>query len=91
MLKALISLCLLCSVLSPPTIAQDAGVKVGNQRANIGILTCTIGQQDEAQGAPVGEGRAMRCVLKPTGDGPNTLIVDWYSKLHRVNYRLAGL
>jgi hypothetical protein len=38
------------------------------QRANLGTLTCTL--DSDAQTPPRGEGRAMRCVFKPTSDGP---------------------
>jgi hypothetical protein len=38
------------------------------QQSNLGTLTCTL--ESETQTAPRGEGRAMRCVFKPTSDGP---------------------
>ena len=38
------------------------------QRANLGTLTCTL--ESEAETTPRGEGRAMRCVFKPTSEGP---------------------
>ena len=65
---------LLTSALSRVLIAVSAlilATSAGAQspRANLGVLTCTLGEQGEAQGTPVGEGRAMRCVFKPTAGG----------------------
>ena len=65
---------MLTSAMSRVLIAVSAlilATAVGAQspRANLGVLTCTLGEQGEAQGTPVGEGRAMRCVFKPTVGG----------------------
>jgi hypothetical protein len=48
------------------TLGIDAQAQ--QPRANLGTLTCTL--DSETQTTPGGEGRAMRCVFKPTSEGP---------------------
>jgi hypothetical protein len=56
--------CILITILLTLALAAQAQP----QQANLGTLTCTL--DSETQTAPRGEGRAMRCVFKPTSDGP---------------------
>jgi hypothetical protein len=57
--------CILITILLSLALAAQAQQP---QQANLGTLTCTL--ESETQTAPRGEGRAMRCVFKPTSDGP---------------------
>jgi hypothetical protein len=56
--------CILITILLTLALAAQAQP----QQANLGTLTCTL--ESETQTAPRGEGGAMRCVFKPTSDGP---------------------
>ena len=51
------------------TLLVGASAGAQSPRTNLGVLTCTLGEQGEAQGPTVGEGRAMRCVFKSTVEG----------------------